>query len=94
MKLEDVPRIRGRVGQIAEPSELAGKWAFEISMWDFYGKEQIGDPFGPFGCYETEALAKDAMREACRKACEAVGGSPDSYMDMKNGGVLRQWEEN
>jgi hypothetical protein len=93
------PRIRGRVGQASEPKEWAGKFAFEISMWTFDGETQIGDPFGPFGPYDTEAQAKDAMRRACQLASESIeqamtGKVSGKYLDLKNGGVLRQWEEN
>lgn len=90
---ESIPRIRGKVGQ-AEPGQgVDGKWFFQLEMATLYG-ERVGEPFGYFGPYDTEKDAQTALKEAAKLACEACGGSSDSYLDMKNGGVMRPWVEN
>lgn len=92
-----IPRIRGRLSIIESPEDLKGKWAFEISIWDFTGEKQVGGPMGPFGPFETEEIASREMSRACRMACEVYetsdGGKPSgNYLDMKNGGILRPWD--
>lgn len=92
------PRIRGRVGQFAEPEEWKDKYCFEILVADLYGNN-IGDPIGPFGPYDTEEKAKEEMRSAVRMAAEsyetkANGQASGEYLDMKNGGIIRKWDEN
>lgn len=89
-----IPRIRARTGQGDD-----GKYYFEISVWEFDGETQIGEPIGPFGPYDTEAKAKEEMRRACRMACEQaeileIGKPTGKYLDLKNGGKLRSWDEN
>lgn len=91
------PRIRGRVGQ-AEPGQgVDGKWFFTLEVATLYG-ETIGEPFGPFGPYDSKELAQDALRGAARLAAEAVekgetGKVSGKYLDIKNGGVMRDWDE-
>jgi hypothetical protein len=84
-----IPRIRARVGQGDDQ-----KWYFEISLWNFIGTEQMGEPFGPFGPYDSEAKAKEEMRKAtelCVKACRGPSGEePEGYVDLKNGGEFRE----
>ncbi len=92
-----IPRIRGRAGQASEPEEVKGKWFFEIVVATLLG-EQIGEPIGPYGPFETEAECKREMRKACRLGCEAVeerftGKKSGKYFDMKEQ-QLRSWDEN
>lgn len=94
-----IPRIRGKVGAIEDPKDLAGKFAFTISLWTFDGEKMIGDPFGPFGPYETEAIAKEEMRKVTKEICEEIernetGKVSGMYLDLKNGAVLRSWSDN
>lgn len=94
-----IPRIRGKVGTIEDPPEWRGQFCFEISMWTLDGETQVGDPIGPFGPYKTEKEAQDALRSATRKACEAVelgvtGQISGKFLDLKNGAVMRPWDEN
>lgn len=92
-----VPRIRGRAG-IAEDGPHKGKWFYEITVWDFTGEVQVGAPL-QIGPFDSENGACAAGREAVRFACEAIekdaGHEPDGkYLDMKNGGIMRPWENN
>lgn len=92
------PRIRAVAGQADHPPEMVGKWFFELSLWDFTGEKRLGDTL-TFGPWPDEKTAKDEMRKAGRLACESVekgyGFEPGGkFLDMKNGGVLRSWEEN
>ena len=48
--------------------------------------------------FETEEIAKEEMKKATQLACEAVekkkGFKPSgTYLDMKNGGIVRPWKE-
>lgn len=86
------PRIRGKVGTADD-----GKFYFEISLWDFYGKQQVGDPF-TIGPWDTEKQAHEEMKKAAKLSCDAIekgqGFKPSGeYMDMKSGGILRPWVE-
>lgn len=88
-----LPRIRARSIQIDN-----GKWAFEISLWNLEGTEMIGgDPVGVYGPFETEDECKKEMRNAVKIACEAYKGpngeKPTGYVDLKNGGEYRKFEE-
>lgn len=90
------PRIKGRVGSVDE-GEFKGTFFFEIAMFDFYGEKQVGEPM-TFGPYKNEPEARAEMMKAVRLACDtietAVDGKPSvRFMDMKNGGVMRNWEE-
>lgn len=85
------PRIRGKVGTADD-----GKIYFEISIWDFYGKQQAGEPF-TIGPWKDEQEAHDEMKKAVKIVCESIeksqGNKPSGeYMDMKSGGILRPWE--
>ena len=94
--MNTLPRIKGRVGQV-EDGEQRGKWFFELSIWDLYGKEQQGEPF-IIGPWETEEIAGEELKKASRIVCDAfvkevLKVEPSGeYMDMKNGGVLRPWD--
>jgi hypothetical protein len=92
-----VPRIRCRSAEIIDPPELRGKWAFEVSLWDFYGERQIGEPFGPYGAFDTQAQAIEESKRCAQMICDdivkSMGEEPTGrYLDMKNGGVVRKWE--
>lgn len=91
-----IPRIRGKVGQATEPADVAGKWFFELSIWDFTGEHLIGEPWN-IGPWDSEEIAHEEMRRACRLACGAIekshGQEPSKdFLDMKNGGILRSWD--
>ena len=88
--VKDVPRIRGRVGK----GEEDGKFYCEISVWDFGGEEQIGDPF-VHGPYDSELEAKRELRHLCEIAVlaaqESLGAIPTGkYIDLKDGGKLKE----
>lgn len=92
-----IPRIRGRVAEIETPVEHAGKFAYEMSIWDLAGEKQAGEPF-LFGPFETEEIAKEQGREIVKKASQALekemtGEVSNRFLDMKNGGVMRPWDE-
>lgn len=93
-----IPRIRGKVGQIEEPEELKDKWCFNLSLWTFDGETQIGEPFGPFGPFDSEEIAQKELMIAARVACEgiekAAGFEPSGkYIDLKANAILRPWDE-
>lgn len=99
MEIQNIPRIRGRLAQFAEPEEWKDKWCFEITFWSFDGEHQYGEPIGPFGPFETEAEASVELKKAARMASETcemkmTGEISGKFIDMKNGGILRPWEEN
>lgn len=89
------PRIRGRTAEIEEPIEDAGKFVYEITIWDLNGEKQISEPmlFGPF---DTEAIAKEQGYEIARRVCQGMekqmtGSTSNKYLDLKNGAVMRSW---
>lgn len=91
-----IPRIRGRAGQAAE-GEHKDKWFYEISIWDLSGERQAGDPF-QFGPFNSEDEACAFGRNKCKDLCDhlemiATGQKSERYLDMKNGGIMRPWEE-
>ena len=95
----NAPRIRGRVGELIVDNKPSGKYCFEISIWDFEGKNQVGERLGPYGNFATQKEAMDALKNACKMCCEEAerqaGCAPSGkFMDMKAGGVMRRWEEN
>jgi hypothetical protein len=95
--MKAIPRIRARVGKISEPQEFKNQWAFEISMWTFDGETQVGE-LGTFGPYKTEKEAHEKMRLMTQTICESVehkmtGGISGKYLDLKNGAVMRPWQE-
>ena len=88
-----MPRIRARTGKGDDK-----QWYFEISVWNFEGTQMIGDqPIGTFGPWPTEKKAKQEMRKAVELACKAVKGpegeTPSGYVDFKNGGQFRSFNE-
>lgn len=91
--MKQIPRIRARVGTGDDD-----KYYFEVSIWDFFGEKQIGDPI-TIGPWDTEAIAHEEMKNAVKLSCEAIekgqGFEPSGkYLDMKNGGILRPWINN
>lgn len=91
-----IPRIRGRAGQAAE-GEHQGKWFYEVSVWDLTGEIQFGDAI-QIGPFDSESAAGEAGKKAVRamsdEATRLKGHEPNGkYLDMKNGGILRPWEE-
>lgn len=91
------PRIRGRTAQIETPIEDAGKWVYELSFWEITGEKQIGEPmlFGPFN---SEDHAHEEGMRLVQRACETIekeetGQTSGKYFDLKNGGVMRPWQE-
>lgn len=90
-------RLKGKVAQ-AEPGQgFDHKWFFTLFMFTL-DNQQIGSPCGPFGPYETEALALEEMKGALKVCCEEIelkltGQVSGHYIDMQNGGVVRPWIE-
>jgi hypothetical protein len=90
-----IPRIRGQVGQAIE-GEHKDKWFYYASIWTLDGEKQIGDVFqvGPF---DTEKMACEKGRELVKFISDQIekqetGEVSGKYLDMKNGGVLRPWD--
>ena len=88
-----MPRIRARTGQGED-----NKWYFEISMWNFEGTIQIGgEHIGTFGPWDAENEAKKEMRRAVELACKQIKGpngeTPQGFVDFKNGGTYRNFDE-
>lgn len=86
-----IPRIRGRVGTGDD-----GKFYFEMSLWDLHGENCAGK--WDFGPWNTEAIAHDEMKKCARFMTETLekekGGEPSGkFLDMKNGGILRPWDQ-
>lgn len=91
-----IPRIRGRTG-IAQEGEHKGKWFYEVSIWDLSGEHQAGDPF-QFGPFDSEEIAHTKGREIVKDLVQhleekATGKKSGRFLDMKNGGIMRPWEE-
>lgn len=91
-----IPRIRGRVGT-AEDGEHKGKWFYEISIWDLGGEHQAGPPF-QFGPFESETIACEFGRNKTKEISEQIetfvtGKISGRYLDFKNGGIMRPWDE-
>lgn len=92
-----IPRIKGRVGQAEEGQGFDGKYFFTIWLHTITNK-QIGDPFGPYGPFDTEKKALEEMKKAIRGICDHIekqefGEASGEYLDMNNGGVMRKWDE-
>ena len=90
-KAVPVSRIRGKVGQIEEPPEYAGKWAFSIWISELGGGDvNEGAPdVGPLGPYDTESIAKEEMKRCAQVCCEVIekeftGKVSGMYVDMKS----------
>ncbi len=91
-----IPRIRGRSG-IATEGEHEGKWFYEITIWDLSGEHQVGNPF-QFGPFEHEAAACEFGRMKVKDVSQHLeeiqtGQKSGRYLDMKNGGIMRPWED-
>jgi len=91
-----IPRIRGAAG-VADEGEHKGKWFYEISIWDLSGEHQAGPPF-QFGPFESEDLACEFGRAKIKDLSQHIeeiftGKSSGRYLDMKNGGIMRPWDE-
>lgn len=94
-----IPRFRGKIGQGAEDErpEYRGKWFFNITVAQLDGS-LIGEPIGPIGPWETEQKAMEELKKAIRICAETyekkvTGGTSGKYIDLKNDGVLRDWDE-
>ncbi len=92
-----IPRIRGRAG-IAEEGEHKGQWFYEISIWDFSGETQAGPPF-QFGPFDSEDAACKFGRNKTKEVNQHIeeimtGEKSGRYMDLKNGCIMRPWDEN
>lgn len=91
-----IPRIQGKIGQADEPGhEYHGKWFFTIWL-SFIGEGQPKE-IGTFGPWETEQIAKDELKNACRMGCEALeekisGTKSGHYIDMKTN-ETRPWDD-
>ena len=93
-----IPRIQGKIGQGDEPGHPHhGKWFFTVWFSTLGGGE--AKEVGTFGPWETEQIAKDELKKACRLGCEALeeklggDGKPSGhYIDMKTN-ELRPWDE-
>jgi hypothetical protein len=95
--MRNVPRIRGRTG-VADEGEHKGKWFYEISLWDLSGEREAGPPF-QFGPFDDEKVAGDFGRNKVRELSEYLeniitGEKSGRYFDLKNGGIMRPWDEN
>lgn len=91
-----IPRIRGQAGEIMDGPD-AGKWIYEISVWTLDGEARLGDPWllGPFESREQACnVGRDATKTVCETLEKEIGDGTISgkFLDMKNGGVLRPWE--
>jgi hypothetical protein len=89
-----IPRVRAKHGQSIDDD----KWYVELSIWDITGVNQIGEPF-ILGPYEDQKTARTNMREASQLVAQELekkitGQTSGQYIDFKNGGVLRSWDEN
>lgn len=92
-----MPRIRGRAG-IADEGEHKGKWFYEISIWDLSGENEAGPPF-QFGPFDSEKKACEFGRNKTKDVSQFIeelvtGEKSGRYFDLKNGGIMRDWEEN
>jgi len=93
--MQGQPRIQARVGEIEEPEEYKGKYAFEVIL-SFIGESE-GRKLGDWGPFDTEKEARAEMKEVCKvvaEECEkAYGKQPDGkYLDLKTN-ELRNWED-
>lgn len=91
-----IPRLKGRVGEIEPGQGHDGKWAFEIHFCDISGKS-LGEPFTA-GPYETEKEALKEIKGALKFCCEefekkTTGQVSGKFFDMNQGGIVRSWEE-
>ncbi len=94
--MNGTPRIQGKVGQCdqsSNPKEI-GKWFFTVWITIMGSGEQ--EEFGPIGPWESESLAQDELRNACKIICEKVskgipGADPQSFIDMKDN-KMKRWD--
>lgn len=91
-------RIRSESGQCDDPKdEHFNKWFCRVSLWSVDGEEEIGT-LGMWGPFETQKMAQARGKEVGKFAAEEIeklldGKASGKYLDMKNGGVLRSWQE-
>jgi hypothetical protein len=94
--MNNIPRIRGKVGQIETPKEQKGKWAFTVWITSFgEGEGKVVTTQGPF---DTAKQALDELRKCARVVSEFyekafTGKVSGQFIDMKTN-ELRNWEEN
>ena len=95
----NTPRIRCSSFQAeSDDKKYNGKWFFVLSVWDFIGETMTYEhqPIGPF---ETQKEAIEESKRAARIVSEMfekefTGQIGGQYLDLKNGGILRSWNEN
>ncbi len=88
-----IPRIKGKVFQVDEPTDNEhNKWGFEMWMTDL-GQTIEPMTLGQFGFWLTEAEAKVELMKAAQVACGGVDPVNTHYIDMKNDGVTRRWDK-
>ncbi len=92
-----IPRIRGRSAEIEKGQGHDGKFCYEISVWTFDGEKQLGDShvIGPF---DTIEIARAEGLKFVRSISEKIekdqtGEISGKFLDMKNGGILRPWDQ-
>lgn len=90
-----IPRIQGRVGQVEDPPDLKGKWAFEITV-TILGTD-ASDTFGPIGYWDTEATALQNLQDCVKMLVEkfekdTTGNISGEYFDMKTNS-RRRWDK-
>lgn len=92
------PRIRGQTGQIMEPEEYAGKWAWTIEiLWEQFGVK-LPEVLNTINSYElkkirifdSQELAENDLQKECDVLCElinkAAGGTgKEGFLDMQDG---------
>ncbi len=93
-----IPRFQGRVGQIEDPEEFKGKWAFEVWL-SFIGDGNEPKSLGMQGPFDTEETAhfelKLAVNKLVKTAQEAVGAEPNGdCIDLKTNKIRNIGEEN
>ncbi len=91
-----IPRLRGRSG-IADEGPDKDKWFYEVSLWDLSGEIQVGEPF-QFGPFESENAACEYGRNVVKDLSQHIekqmtGESSGRYLDLKNGAIMRPWDE-
>ena len=94
--MKEMPRIRGKVGQIETPIEDKDKWVFTVWLTAF--GEGEGKELTTQGPFETEKEALQELKKCARKITEFyqkeyIGEISGKYLDMKTN-EMRDWDEN
>lgn len=77
-------RIMGKTG-IGED----GKHYFQLSMWNPEGTTQIGEPFGPYGPFETLEICQKEMQIAADIAISGTGAEATVNMKTDETKILK-----